>query len=155
MQIAYLADHPRHISTVALWLYEEWGRLNPGDSLEGRVARLSTHTGRPGIPTTLIALENETLLGSASLVENDLTSHPHLTPFMASVYVQPDHRRRGIATVLVQKVMATANQLGVNILYLITHDQQRLYTKLGWAALEELDYRGESVTLMQVRCSQI
>jgi predicted N-acetyltransferase YhbS len=153
MQIAYLADHPYYIPTVALWLYSEWGRLNPGDSVDRRVARLSTHTGRPAIPTTLIALEGDTLLGSASLVENDLTSRPHLTPFMASVYVHPDHRRRGIATGLVQRVMATAGRLGVKTLYLITHDQQRLYAKLGWCALEELDYRGESVTLMQVDCS--
>lgn len=152
MQIAYLADYPHHIPTVAGWLYGEWGRLNPGDSLERRIARLTAHTGRPGIPTTLIALEDDTLLGSASLVQNDLTSHPHLTPFMASVYVDPAHRRRGTASALVQQIMVTTGLLGIATLYLITHDQQRLYQKLGWSAIEDVEYRGELVTVMKVNC---
>ena len=152
MRITYLVDHPHYIPTVAARLYEEWGRLNPGDSVERRIARLSAHTGRPGIPTTLIALEGDTLLGSASLVENDLASHPHLTPFMASVYVDPAHRRRGVATALVQQVMVTTGLLGIQTLYLITHDQQRLYEKLGWFAIEDVQYRGETVTVMKVNC---
>lgn len=152
MQITYLVDHPQHIPTLAVWLFGEWGHLNPGDSVERRVARLTTHTGRPGIPTTLVALDGETLLGSASLVVNDLTSHPHLTPFMASVYVDPLHRRRGAATALVKQMIITAGELGFETLYLITHDQQRLYEKLGWVAVEDLQYRGEDVTLMKVNC---
>ncbi len=152
MQIAYLVDHPQHIPTLASWLYGEWGHLNPGDSVERRVARLSTHTGRPGIPTTLIALDGDILTGSASLVQNDLTSHPHLTPFMASVYIDPAQRRRGAATALVRQMIVTTGLLGIETLYLITHDQQQLYEKLGWSAIEDLHYRGEDVTLMKVNC---
>jgi GNAT superfamily N-acetyltransferase len=150
MQIAYLADHPHHISTVATWQYDEWGHLNPGDSVPGRIARLSEHRGRPGIPTTLIALENDVIMGSAGLVVNDLRSHPDLTPFMASVYVTPAYRRRGVATALATQMKVIAQQLGFPTLYLITPDQQQLYARLGWLAQHDLDYRGEFVTLMAV-----
>ena len=150
MQIAYLADHPQYIPAVAHWQYEEWGHLNPGDSVQGRIERLSQHTGRPGIPTTLIAVEQDTVLGSAGLVVNDLRTHPDLTPFLASVYVAPAHRRRGVATALVTQVKAAVQQLGLPVLYLITPDQQKLYARLGWQVQRDLAYRGEVVTLMVV-----
>lgn len=148
MQIAYLADHPQYIPTLAEWQYEEWGHLNPGDSVQGRIERLSQHQGRPGIPTTLIAVENDTVLGSAGLVINDLRTHPDLTPFLASVFVAPAHRRRGVATALVTQVKAVVQQLGLPVLYLITPDQQQLYARLGWQAQSDIEYRGEAVTLM-------
>jgi GNAT superfamily N-acetyltransferase len=150
MQIAYLADHPEHIPTVAAWHYAEWGHLNSGDSVPSRIERLHQHSGRPGIPTTLIALEEGTLLGAASLVVNDLRTHPHLTPFLASVYVAPEYRRRGAASALVRQAMAVVQQLGIPTFYLITPDQQRLYAGLGWNAQGEVEYRGEWVTLMSV-----
>lgn len=148
MDIAYLADHPQHIPTVATWQYTEWGHLNAGDSVAARIERLYQHTGRPGIPTTLIALENDTVLGSVGLVVNDLRTHPDLTPFLASVYVAPEHRRRGVASTLVRQAMAVVQQLGIPICYLITPDQQNLYARLGWLPQAEIEYRGELVTLM-------
>lgn len=153
MQIAYLADHPQHIPTVAHWQYEEWGHLNPGDSVQGRIERLSQHTGRPGLPTTLIALAHDTVLGSAGLVVNDLRSQPALTPFLASVYVAPAYRRRGVATALVTQAKVVIQQLGLPVLYLITPDQQNLYARLGWQAQGDLEYRGELVTLMMAPLS--
>jgi N-acetylglutamate synthase-like GNAT family acetyltransferase len=138
---------------VATWQYEEWGHLNPGDSVARRIERLTQHTGRPGLPTTLIAVDGNTIMGTASLVRNDLTTHPHLSPFMASVYVAPEFRRRGIATALVRRAIAVATELGVPELYLITADQQHLYATLGWEPREQVNYRGESVTLMVVKCA--
>jgi len=148
MNIAYLADHPQHIPTLAAWHYGQWGHLNPGDSILARIERLRKHTGRPGIPTTLIAVENEIVLGAAGLVVNDLSSHPHLTPFLASVYVAPEHRGRGVASALVHQMMAVVQELELPTFYLITTDQQRLYGRLGWVAQGEVEYRGEAVTLM-------
>lgn len=149
MNIVYLANHQQYIPMLAPWLFGEWGHLNIGETLESRVARLQLHTGSPGIPCTLLALEGEMLLGSAALVENDLSSHPQLTPFLASVFVIPEHRKKGVASALVKQVMNTAADLGFDTLYLITHDQQKLYAKLAWSPVEDLQYRGESVTLMK------
>jgi GNAT superfamily N-acetyltransferase len=155
MQIAYLADHPHHIPTVAAWQYEEWGHLNPGDSLQGRIERLGQHLGRPGIPTTLIAVDNNIVMGCAGLVINDLRSHPDLTPFMASVFVAPAYRGRGIATALAAQMKVVAQELGFPLLYLITPDQQKLYARIGWVAQRDLEYRGEVVTLMAVTLAPV
>ncbi len=153
MQIAYLTAHPQYISTLAAWHQTQWGHLNPGSTAQERADRLRQHTGQPGIPTTLIAREGDVLLGSVSLVKNDLTTHPQLTPFLASVYVAPAHRRRGIASALVRHMVDEVRQLGVPRLYLITPDQQPLYARLGWSALEQVYYRDEWVTLMAVTCA--
>lgn len=148
MEIDFLANHPNHIPLLADWHYAMWGHLDPTATLQGRIERLTGHVGCPALPTTLIAFEGETLFGSASMVENDLRSYPHLSPFLASVYVAEPYRRRGIASALVRRVMAEARALGAAKFYLITPDQQALYGRLGWQRLQEVPYRGEEVTLM-------
>ncbi len=148
MEIDFLANHPNHIPLLAGWHYAMWGHLDPTATLQGRIARLTGHIGCPAIPTTLIAFEGKTLFGSASMVENDLRTYPHLSPFLASVYVAEPYRRRGIASALVQRVMAEVQAMGIAKLYLITPDQQALYGRLGWQRLQEVPYRGKEVTLM-------
>jgi predicted N-acetyltransferase YhbS len=148
MQIDFLANHPHYIPLLATWHHAMWGVLDPTATLQGRIARLTSHVGCPAIPTTLIAFDGATLLGSASVVENDLRSYPHLSPFLASVYVAEAYRRRGVASALVRRVMAEAQGMGLAKIYLITPDQQALYGRLGWQRLEEVHYRGETVTLM-------
>lgn len=153
LQIADLSQHPKHIPLLAAWHQAEWGHLNPGSTAHARAERLRLHSTQPGIPVTFIAIEHEILLGSASLVANDLTTHPHLTPFLASVYVAPTHRGRGIASALVKHAMIMAGNFGETTVYLITPNQQRLYARLGWEELEQVRYRGEPLSLMAVTCT--
>lgn len=150
MQIDFLANHPHFIPTLAAWHQGMWGHLDATVTLADRLARLTSHTGCPAIPTTVVAFAAGDPMGSASIVVNDLRTHPHLTPFLASVYVAEPFRRRGIAAALVQRIMQEAWEMGVERLYLITPDQQALYGRLGWQRLEEVTYRGETDTLMMV-----
>ena len=148
MQIDFLVNHPQHLPLLAEWQHAMWGHLDPTATLAGRIARLASHVGRPAIPTTIIAFDGEVLFGATSIVENDLRTHPHLSPFIASVYVAAPYRGRGIASALVQRMMAEAQGMAIAKLYLITPDQQALYGRLGWERLAEVPYRGEEVTLM-------
>jgi predicted N-acetyltransferase YhbS len=65
-------------------------------SLEQAVAELRTNTGRRQVPTTSVALKGDRVLGSASLVVTDLDDWERLSAWLASVYVLPEWRRRGI-----------------------------------------------------------
>ncbi len=151
MQFDFLGNQPQFIPTLAQWQHAMWGHLTAGATVQARIERLANHAGEAAIPTTVVAFADASALGSASLVQNDLSSHPHLGPFLASVYVDPPHRRRGIASALVTQITAAARQLNVATLYLITPDQQSLYARLGWQPLKNLPYRGEDVTLMSVQ----
>ena len=91
---------------------------------------------------------NSVLIGTASLIEHDVPTRAELTPWLASVYVDPRFRKRGIGSALVRAVLQEARNLGLEKLYLITPDQVPFYRRQGWQEMEEIVYRGEAVTIM-------
>jgi GNAT superfamily N-acetyltransferase len=148
MKIDYLADHREHIPRLAEWLHAQWGYLHENDSVERRAARLESRATRGGVPIAFVAVDGETLLGSASLVVDDLETRLELTPWLASVYVAPEHRGRGVASALVRRVVEEARDSGIDRLYLWTTDQERLYARLGWRRIESTTFQGEDIVIM-------
>jgi GNAT superfamily N-acetyltransferase len=129
VRIESIAAHPELVETVARWQFTEWGHLEPGDSLAARIASLRAQVANPErIPATLIALDGDEPLGSAS-IEDDMDAP---TPRLVRVYVKAEARGRGVGTALVRRVMTEAEALGVPRLYLFTKDARGLYEKLGW-----------------------
>ena len=78
---------------------------------------------------------------------DDLEGDPR-NPWLASVFVPPEHRGKGIASALVRTVEEAAKRLGYERLYLFTESATSLYAGLGWQALEQCDYRGERIQVM-------
>src|SRR5882724_9764656 len=136
MQIDYLINHEEFLPSLAHLHYEQWTHLRPGESLEARTSRLRSYMGRQGIPTVVVALDQSALLGSAMLVAKDLDTHPHLSPWLAGVYVLPKFRRHGVATALVSRIIAEARSLGIPKLYLYTVSAERFFSQLGWSLIE-------------------
>lgn len=150
MKIEYLADHREHIPRLAEWLHAQWGYLHENDSVERRAERLESRTTRGGVPVAFVAVDGETLLGSASLVDDDLETRRELTPWLASVYVAPEHRRKGVASALVRRVVEEAREQGISRLYLWTTDQEDLYAGLGWRPVERMRFRDEDIVVMAI-----
>lgn len=146
--LAYLADCPTAIPQLAAWHQAQFGYLSPGRTTAERVERFQAHLQRNAIPTTFVALQDGAPAGSASLVVNDMSILPDLTPWLAGVYVAPDHRRTGLGATLVRRVMQEAAALGVGRLYLYTHDRMTFYRTLGWQVIAPYEYRGYLVTVM-------
>ncbi len=150
MRIDNIADHPDLIGTVARWQWEEWGHLDPDDSLAARIASIGGQTATVHIPTTSIALDGDEPLGTASLTTHDMASHPELSPWLASVYVTPTARGRGVASALVRHVVGLAAAMGVARLYLYTESAQGLYERLGWHVIAAEHFEGHPVTIMSI-----
>jgi len=148
MKVGLLADHPHAISTLARWVYDEWGHLMPHVTLDMLIGEFRARTARHAIPETFVALENDEIVGMASLVEDDMGTRPELTPWLAAVYVLPEFRSRGIGLTLVKAAIEEAKALGVERLYLFTPDRVRFYSRLGWKVIEHTQYRGQNVTIM-------
>ncbi|MGI8855780.1 MAG: GNAT family N-acetyltransferase [Thermomicrobiales bacterium] len=149
MRIDTIANHPDLVETVARWQWGEWGR-DPDDSLGARIASIGAQTDADRIPTTFVALDGDEPLGSASLVADDMSTHPELTPWLASVYVAPVARGRGVASALVRRVVQQAAALGIARLYLYTENARGLYEKLGWRVIATDRFEGSPVTIMAI-----
>jgi len=150
VRIENIADYPNFVETVARWQWGEWGHLDPDDSLAARITSLRDQTDPNRIPITYIALDGDAPLGTASLVEHDMSTHRELSPWLASVYVTPTARGRGVASALVRHVVGQAAAMGVTRLSLYTPDAQGLYEKLGWQVMAEEHFEGHPVTIMAI-----
>lgn len=149
MKIDYLADHKELIPILARWMHEEWGYLYPEHTIEIRERLVAERSNKDRIPLTLVAIEDGKPVGTVCLMAHDMDTRPELTPWLASLYVEKNHRRRGIGARLVAAIEAEAARLGVKQLYLFTPDQENFYTRLGWSVTERIAYHGCFVIIME------
>lgn len=148
LRLEYLADHGDAIPTLALWSHRHWSWLTPERTLAEREERLQARAHRGGVPTALVAMLDDRVVGSAALVECDLESHCDLSPWLASVLVAPAHRGQGIGSALAHRVLEESRRLGFYRTYLFTFDRHAFYRRLGWSAMQQASYRGHPVTVM-------
>src|SRR5437899_6443292 len=145
VQIGYLADHQEFIPTLAQWHHREWAYLRPGDSLEARTARLRGSCGHREIPTVIVSFTGGTLLGSAMLLAHDMDTRMELSPWLAGVFVAPDHRRHGIGAAPVRRAVDDATALGVRRLYLYTPGTGPFYSRPRWSPVRPTPSRANGV----------
>ena len=150
LRILPLGECPHVMEQLAQWHYAEWGSWNPSNNVHRRMERFRDHLVPDRIPQTFVAFEGDTLLGSASIVPADLDSHFHLSPWLASVYVNPPYRHRGVGAALVNRAADEAKRLGLPKLYLFTPDRAAFYTRLGWEVIEQSNWGAMPVTIMQL-----
>ena len=148
MRIEFLSDHPEALPKLAEWQHAEWGNLRPGDTLEKRMVRLAGMAKRHRIPLTVVALEGDEVLGSASLIQHDMETRMELSPWLAGVFVGEAYRRRGIGAELVRRIMSEAAKFKVPLLYLYTVHSEKFYAALGWELQERTSYREQKVVIM-------
>jgi GNAT superfamily N-acetyltransferase len=136
MRIEWLKDAPEALPMVAAWIHTEFPHEFVGVPLADWTQDLWDAQGLS--ITTFVALEDGLVMGTASLDANDLPVRPNLTPWLASVFVDPEHRSKGIASQLVARVEQEARDRGVMRLHLHTTDRESFYAEHGWAVLERL-----------------
>lgn len=101
------------------------------------------------LPQVLVSLSGGVPVGMASLVAQDLDTRPDLTPWLAGVYVLPEHRRQGHAMRLVGAIEDVARTSAVSTLWLYTRSAQPLYRRCGWCASAVFERNGRDYTLMR------
>jgi predicted N-acetyltransferase YhbS len=148
MRIEYLPNEMRAIWQVAGWLHAEFGHRGRGSTLETRILRICERAQKRALPLAFIARENGSIVGTASLVAHDIDARLDLTPWLASVYVSPSHRNRGIGASLCRRVVQEARTLGFGRIYLFTFDKTSFYKSLGWKGIQQRKYHKEDVTVV-------
>jgi len=147
LEFLNIKERPYLIPQVARWYYDEWGR-NRSRSYDSIVQDIED-CGVGDFPFILVAMENADLIGTASLRIHDMDIMQELTPWIAGVYVPTTHRARKIASSLVSHIELRAKALGFEKAYLYTRSAFPLYEKLDWKPMQELEYHGSSVVVME------
>jgi GNAT superfamily N-acetyltransferase len=150
VKIFPLKEKPEYLNQVVEWLYLEWGINTEGSSLSTVKQKLETFKNINAIPINYVACKSEGLVGTFNLMLSDPPWRKDLSPWFASLHVEPTFRNQGIGTLLVKKAVSIAKQLGIRKLYLCTPTQQKMYAKLGWKPIDEVKFRGETVTIMEI-----
>lgn len=149
MKLAYLIDHPEFFPLVAQWNWDEWHTLLVERSAGEFETWLRENVRPHAVPMTLLAFEDDAVVGMVSIVDHDLELSTDRSPWLASLYVAPEHRRKGLGRNLVQAAIDEAHRLGFHKLFLYTPGQETFYAALGWKRVEVIRYRSQPITIMR------
>ena len=149
LRIEQMANRTELLPVVAAWIYDEWWQDIEGSSLSQVADLLRTHLEPSHIPLTLVASMGTLPVGTATLLAHDVGTEqwPHLSPWLAAVYVVPEYRRRGIGASLVNAIVSEAAAARTEVLYLLTFEREDFYAQLGW---EVFDRAGEATVMSRV-----
>lgn len=154
--IVPLADMPEAIPTLAVFFLAEWepyyGPDGPGDA----EADLTECLNREHLPIAFVARGADgTVIGTAALKEESVSSHPHLGPWLAALVVAPEHRGKGVASALAERIEQTARDLGFARIYTaMSHDELNVLHRPEWRPLDTAPTLRDPVTVFMLELAQ-
>ncbi|MBN3561027.1 GNAT family N-acetyltransferase [Aliamphritea spongicola] len=149
MEFILLADRPQARLTIADWYSREWGYLLEVPPADYFAVQLNDYLNRDAVPLIVMAVDGDVLMGAAQLKYREMSIYPEKEFWLGGVYVDAPYRGRKIASALVARIEDKARQLGITRLHLQTEDLTGgLYTRSGWQATEQVDYRNTDVLVM-------
>lgn len=121
-----------HLDRLAHWHGEAWSHLYPHWTASEARADFEDDRGDGAPPYTLLALHGKELVGSVSLVCDDLPGWSSAVPWLGSFLVAPHHRGRGIGEALVRAMLAHADRGRWPRLLLFTESRQAYFERYGF-----------------------
>ncbi|MCG8490272.1 MAG: GNAT family N-acetyltransferase [Sneathiellales bacterium] len=153
LQIDLLADHPEAIPILTAWFEREWtpyyGPEGPGDA-ESDLRQFCNQTE---LPIAFVAILDGEICGTAALKQESVTTHPHLSPWLAALLVTPEFRRQGIAERLIEAIEKKAKELGFHTIYVGTGEgsgtPESALRKRDWEFMEKRPYFVSDVSIFR------
>lgn len=152
--IAHLApSDKRWITTIANWYLKEWDT-----PIERTFSRLENQS-REGVLFQLVATREDNIVATVGLCNHvNLTKthekYSHFMPWVALLYTDERHRKRGVGQLLLQEIDRKAVEMGLNLIYLYTFTAESLYAKCGWKEMGRVEYKGHDTVIMKKRLNQ-
>ena len=148
--VSRLCEVPSFAPALAEAHAREWGHLYAHWNQETVLADFHLERAGSDLPTTWVAHHPAgILLGSVSLVLDDLPGHPGLNPWLASLFVFPKFRGRGLGRVLTQKALDSLHEHRYPHAFVFTEDQVPFFSKLGFSVHGPAQANGHPVTIMK------
>lgn len=170
--VDYLSNWPELIPQVAKNCFKEWpasfiayglhSAEEVAEDYRVNIAKNNNNTAVGFIPIVCFTTRNDTtqhpikiervVCGSIVVEEKDIHTRPELTPWITSLYVSEEFRRRGVAKLLMSKAIEVGSQLGLTHLWLFTENHygsMDFYKRCGFVEIEKMEYIGMHITIMK------
>ncbi|WP_018275800.1 GNAT family N-acetyltransferase [Teredinibacter turnerae] len=168
VEISHLREFPQWVKTVAGWHHQEWlrsfraggertSREEVGADIREREHNLRAHFDIDPIPATFIAHlpsvaeEARVPVGSVSLVFYQFTKSRKPSEWVTNLFVEPEHRCRGVGQQLLNYIETYAEGHGLVQLRLYTRDKAAYYQKRDWTFTHNGLVQGNAVSVLEKR----
>lgn len=121
------------INEVSSMLYNWWGK-EEGLTKEAMSDLIETRCGEKEIPIIYIAKHNDEVVGTISLIINDMDFKQDIYPLIVSFFIKEEYRNKGIARQLINRLIKQCKGK-FNQIYLAT-DLESFYEKFGFEYIE-------------------
>jgi predicted N-acetyltransferase YhbS len=129
MEIIEISERRDLLDKAVEYFWKCWGNENNFKFYQNCI--LNSLDINKSLPKFYVVLNDNEIIASYALLTNDIISRQDLYPWFACLYVNPEHRNKGIAGQLLSHGLAQANDKGFSRLYLST-DLDDFYEKKGW-----------------------
>jgi GNAT superfamily N-acetyltransferase len=146
IQTFILEPQTPELAICARWRANAFSVLKA--SYEQELRSLERFASDQGHGVALVAKADATPIGTCLLVESEIEPNHDVSPWLAGLFVVPEHRRKGAGAELVRAIENQALQRGFSRLYLYTTDAVGFYERLGWSVLDRTNWKGLDTALM-------
>lgn len=144
MEITTLSSRPEYIPVVAQMIYDEFVIGTASKMTYEDCDSFFSQTNDDHTPITLIAIIDNSCVGTVSLFEQDGLIRNDLSPWLASFYVDPTYRSQKIGESLMTSLLQKCRALGLHTVYLKTEHTSLYYANRGWKLIDSgLNEQGE------------
>ena len=134
------------LALCARWRANAFSVLEASFEKELRSLELFASDQRLGV--ALIAKIDGEPIGTCLLAESEIEPNHDVSPWLAGLFVVPEHRRKGAGAVLVRAIEDQARERGFSRLYLYTTEAVEFYARLGWTVLDHTHWKGFDTVFM-------
>ncbi len=134
------------LAICARWRANAFSVLQASFEQELRSMELFASDQSRGV--ALVAKADGEPVGTCLLVESEIEPNHDVSPWLAGLFVVPEHRRKGVGAALVRAIEDQARQRKFSRVYLYTTDAVGFYERLGWEVLDRTNWKGFDTALM-------
>lgn len=150
LKVDYLVNHQEHIPLLASWFKTQNPEFFAHSTLTDIArAHFETRLNRDALPISFIAMMDGSPVGTIALLPESVTTHTHLTPWLAGLHVHTDFRHQGIGMALVAHGLEKASELGFACVYAGIGGAEESYGRQGWRTVERVSYCEKPLSIMK------
>ncbi|MFM1905439.1 MAG: hypothetical protein RIT32_235 [Actinomycetota bacterium] len=137
---------------AARWSIKAWRDSFPNDTAQWYLNLYKRGDFANSIPFTVAALSGTKLIGIGSLVSDDeLPDSTERGPWLAAVFVQPQYRRHGAGSAIVNALLDRAFELGYREVFAYTETKLAWYQKMNWEFIRTAQVANHDVSVIKRR----